>query len=474
MLQKSNYSVPYIDPNNKTIKHITKCDYFSQPSQPGPIFKMNKQWNKSVIRLVRGGQNKITKMIIWNNKLHIIIVNPQDRYFKVTMLDPEDIGHIYTNGYYSSQRPYYFVHDISWSIHRPKSELYIIIITRADWSDQSIETAGWETYFLIFDLNAKKVKRQYLLNFKNINGEIFNHSIQNISIINNHSFKPKNTISCEVINHWLRTDTNIPSLIPKDISIIINQFYSLYTKKNTLQIVIFGLKSCELINEGDVELFSSWYLHRAIIDVDAVKNKHTFDSKINLKIVNTKQIQTPHLVANEELGTHYGVYQVLSIRVHDELYMILSNATWKIDLGTGLTKKMQHILPYEEDDYIDCKHLIDRYFMTFDSISCIDSMNEHEMDQNDRYLFFLMEDRKGGGWHSKNFDLWCFDRINKELFQVDHTRNRTELCFKELALYDSKYVDMVFYGDELIVSKITSDELWIYRTTLTSLKTSSQ
>ena len=144
---------------------------------------------------------------------------------------------------------------------------------------------------------------------------------------------------------------------------------------------------------------------------------------------------------------------------------MLSNATWIIDLETGSSNKMQHLSPYEENYYSECNHLNAQYFMAYDSISCIDSMND--MQQNDRYLFFLMEDRKGQvcNWQYKYFNLWCF-----ELFKVDNTGNETKVIdsFEELVLRHSEFVDMVFYGNELIISKSDEDKLLVYKTALTS------
>ena len=165
------------------------------------------------------------------------------------------------------------------------------------------------------------MKGQYLLNFTMNNGDNFDdHSIQNISIINSNNLKSKNftPFAHNIINHWLRTDTNISTIIPLDICIIINKFYSLCAKRNMPQLVIFGCKgSKKLINEGDpgflsrVESgwYSAWYLHQDIIDVDAVKSKSNDDAVIDLELMNTKQIQSDQLVAYEECGLSGIIHQ---------------------------------------------------------------------------------------------------------------------------------------------------------------------
>ena len=462
LIQESNYNyaVPIINPNNNTIDYITKSDYFAQRGQTSAIFKIETQWNQSVIPLQKDRQSKHTKMIIWNNKPYIIIISPDPKEFnseiEITMVDPENTNIIHQNRYYFCREEHWCIRSISWSINHATSELYITIIYNA------LTACEYQPIFLIYDLNAGKLQKRCLLNFKMNNGENFNDhtkSIGNISIINNNNCKTANTTSFHIINNWSRRNFHTATVIPKDIYVLIDQFYSFCVKQNTLQLIIFGCREYSVCGDE----FSEWYLHHAIIDVDSARNNNNYNSVIDVELINSKQIHPKKVVISYKQR-----HQILSIRIDYELYIMFGHATWIISLETGTMRQESKLLPYRENDYMRYYILDDIYFMAYDSISCIDSVYDNE---NDRYLFFLMEDRNKSIRGSKAFNLWYFDKINKAFFK-DHTDNYTKICFPGLNFdnsYSNLFKDMVFYGNELIVCETGyEDNIWISRTTLTS------
>ena len=446
-----------MDPNNNTNDSVTRSDHFAQLGQTAPIFKMEKEWEQSVIRLPKeyedDSRTPFTKMIIWNNKPYLIIISLRERNYyrgediEIIMVDPKetDINHRNRDYLHQITRR---IRGISWSINQSTCNLYITIICDAYKSPMP----KFETFFLIYDLNAWKLKKRYLLNFKMNNGENFDdHFIRNISIINNNNFKTVNMTSFHIINNWSRTNMDTSTVIPKDICVLIDQFYSFCVKKNTLQLILFGVKF-DLIQHG-----REWYLHHAIMDVNSVINNDNDDSVIDLELINSQQISPMIIVVSGE--EHLRIKQILSIRIDYELYIMFSTMTLRINLETGTMRKESKLLPYD--------HMGFGNFIAYDSISCIDSMYDNG---NSRYLFVLMEDRGKSMNGSKTFNLWYFDKKNKTFFK-DYKDNDTKTCFPDLYLEKTNgSTDMICHGNEVIVvgNDYWQDNIWIYRTTLTS------
>ena len=370
LIPKSNHIVPFVDPNNNTNDYIMNSDYFAQSGQTSPIFKMERKWDQSVIELPKTDENDsrrpFTKNIVWNNKPYLIIISEKGNIndIEITIVDPQETNIIHQHGDHLYNRLGIDIHGISWSINQSRGELYMTIMC-----DTSVDNAPpkYGTLFLIYDLNAWKLKKRYLLNFKMNNGENFDdHFLQNISIINNNNFKAADMTLFHIINNWSRKhiDTSTVNVIPNDIYLVIGQFYSFCVKKNALQLIMFGFEMPEYGGE-------KWYLHHGIIDIHSAIENDKDDSVMDLELINSKQIDP----TNQN--------HILSIRIDFELYVMFSNATWIIDMETGTMRQESKLLPYKEDDYMsEWKY---QYFMAFDSIACIDS--------NDRFLSFLMEHR---------------------------------------------------------------------------------
>ena len=403
-----------------------------------PSYTIGDKWN--ITKLAKPTSfpilNVFSKLLSWKDKLYTMTItkDPHTNQIRVFMMNHSENNSTTLSNPSTASIDWSFserIHSHSLCINHELSELYIIFFYYMDIDDYKSFEKG-QVCLLIYDLDSHKIKNSYLLNLSALNINLnFFRDIKRISIVSNTKSNSENiNIPYEIISNWLRKDNKLSVadfLIPNEIYILVNKFYSFCVRNTLLHLLIFSRTK---IHSSLIDA----RLSHAVIDLE-------FDTE-KVVLINSQILHQHH--RSRTIPNFLMIMKhFFNIKIGYESYMVFNLGTWTVNLQNGGIKQTQPLLIRDttrnkREGTNDKSYAMNTSFnyCAYDRLSIING---------DQYSYFL------GGSRSWNLHLWCFDKKSKEFIKL-YTGKSLNLPESLLNILDQDQVlDMVHFKDELFI-----------------------